>query len=203
MSHRLIHNHLRKHIPEGVEKAKKIFRFRYPKLFLLSTIIISSYFLFSNPIFSKWISSIKLGDFGVFMSGAMTSFGFTAPIGFGWLSKMSVPNILIAAIIGSIGATLVDLFIFKTIKFSFKKEFDKLEKTKVMRKIEKIVKKNKHVLIVHYLLFIFAGIIIASPLPDEIGVPILAGLTTIKPVMLAIIGFILHGLGIFLVLSLL
>lgn len=137
------------------------------------------------------------------MSGAMTSFGFTAPIGFGLLSKMPVSNILIATIIGSIGATIVDLFIFKTIKFSFKNEFDKLEKTRVMKKIEKIIEKNKHVLIVHYLLFIFAGIIIASPLPDELGVPILAGLTTIKPLTLSILGFILHGLGIFIVLSLL
>jgi len=53
------------------------------------------------------------------------------------------------------------------------------------------------VLIRHYLLYVFAGIILATPLPDEVGVSMLAGLTTIKPMKLAIIGFILHSAAIF------
>jgi len=84
-----------------------------------------------------------------------------------------------------------DLIIFKTIKTSFTKEFKELEKIKVIHGIEKIVKKNKHVLIRHYLLYLFAGIAITSPLPDELGVSMLAGLTTINPIKLAIISFLL------------
>ena len=37
---------------------------------------------------------------------------------------------------------------------------------------------------------------IATPLPDEMGVSMLAGLTTIKPWRLAIISFILHALAV-------
>ncbi len=201
-SHAKIHKKLRRHIPEGVIKAKKIFSFKYPKLFILSISIALAYFLFSRPFISDWIKSINLGNFGVFISGALTSLGFTAPFGIGLLTKITPRGIFFAALIGGIGATIADLLIFKTMRFSFMDEFKKLEKTKVMREIEGIVKKDKHVLIRHYLLYIFAGIMIATPLPDEIGISMLAGLTTIKPLKLVIMGFILHSIAIFCLLSL-
>lgn len=94
-----------------------------------------------------------------------------------------------------------DLLIFKMIKFSFMDEFHELEKTKAIHEIEKIVNKKKRVLILHYLLYIFAGLILATPLPDELGVAMLAGLTTIKPLKLAIISFLIHSASIFLILS--
>jgi hypothetical protein len=201
ISHRRIHQKLRKHMPEAVERAEKLFAFKYPKLFLLFGIIILAYFLFSASFMSNWINSfMHLGQFGVFLSGAMTSFGFTAPFGFGLLGKMRLENILWGTLIGGIGATIADLLIFKTIKLSFADEFKRLKKTKAIKEIEGIVKKNKHVLIRHYLLFIFAGIIIASPLPDEIGVSMLAGITTVKALNLAVIGFFLHSAAIFLIL---
>jgi hypothetical protein len=200
-AHRRIHRKLKKHIPEGVKKARRIFAFKYPKLLLMLLLIGLAYLLFSMPFISTWIKSFNsLGDFGVFISGAMTSFGFTTPFGVGLLTKISHNNLIIAALIGGIGATLADLLIFKTIKFSFTDEFKKLEKTKVIKEIEGIVKNNKHVLIKHYLLYIFAGIVIASPLPDEFGVSMLAGIATIKTLNLAIIGFLLHAFAIFLLL---
>lgn len=201
-SHRKIHRKLRKHAPNSVRKAKKIFSFKYPKLFLLLILIIVAYYIFSRPFISDRLKFFNdLGHFSVFISGALTALGFTAPFGIGLLSKINTENILLAALIGGLGATIMDLFIFKTIKLSFMDEFKKLEKTKVIHEIEKIVKKNRHVLIVHYLLYIFAGIVIATPLPDELGVSMLAGLTTIKPVKLAIIGFFVHTMAIFTILS--
>jgi len=41
---------------------------------------------------------------------------------------------------------------------------------------------------------------VATPLPDEIGVSMLAGLTTIKPFKLMIISFLLHASAVFFVL---
>ena len=79
-------------------------------------------------------------------------------------------------------------------------EIKRLERTKAIRKIENITKKNRHVKVMHYLLYIFAGIMIASPLPDEIGVSMLAGLTTIRPLKLGIISFLVHTTVIFFIL---
>jgi hypothetical protein len=200
-SHNRIHKKFKQHSPEGVKRAKKIFSFRYPKLFILIILIFLTYYIFSFPFVLTLIETFnRLGNLGILISGFLTSLGFAAPFGFGLLIKMNPQNILFASLIGGLGATIADLLIFKTIKFSFMDEFKRLEKTKLIREIEHIVKKDKHVLIRHYLMYIFAGIMIATPLPDEIGVSMLAGLTTIKPIKLALIGFILHTLMIFLLL---
>jgi len=201
-SHKKIHATLKEHHPQAVKKARKIFALKYPKLFLLIFFIGLSYYLFSTTIISKWIDSFNnLGHFGVFISGAMTAFGFTAPIGIGLLTKIIPKNIFLATIIAGFGAMIVDLFIFHTIKFSFADELKELEKTKAIREIEKIVKKNKHVKIVHYLVYILAGLMIVTPIPDEVGVSMLAGLTTINPFKFALISFCLHNIAIFFLLS--
>ncbi len=199
--HRIIHKKLRKHSPEGVKKAKRIVSFKYPKLLLLTILIILAYYIFTKPFISEWIESFnEFGHIGIFISGILTALGFTAPFGIGLLTKINVENIFFGAVLGGLGATIADLFIFKTIRLSFMDEFKKLEKTKVIKEIEDIVNNNKHVLIKHYLLYIFAGLVLATPLPDELGVSMFAGLTTIKPVQLAIMSFLLHSTGIFFIL---
>ncbi|MCK9595775.1 hypothetical protein M0R19_01155 [Candidatus Pacearchaeota archaeon] len=199
--HKKIHKFLKKHHPQAVKKAKKIFSFKYPKLVLLIILIALAYYIFTKPFMSEFMQLFnKLGIFGTFISGILITFGFTAPFAIGLLIKTNIQNIFLASLIGGIGATIGDLFIFSTIKLSFMDEFKRLEKTKAINKIKKIVKNNKHILIKHYLLYIFAGIIIASPLPDEIGVSMLAGLTTIDKKRLAITSFLLHTSAIFFIL---
>ncbi len=197
-SHKRIHKKLRKHAPNSVRKAKRIFSFKYPKLFLLVSLVIIAYYIFSRPFAEGLVETFdNLGHVGVFISGILTALGFTAPFGIGLLLKINPESILFAALIAGFGASIADLLIFKIIRFSFMDEFKRLEKTRVIKDIEKIVNNNKHVLIRHYLLYIFAGLALATPLPDELGVSMLAGLTTIKPLALAITSFILHTSAIF------
>ncbi len=199
--HAKISKKLKKHAPDSVKKVKKIFSFKYPKLFTFIILILLAYHIFTQPFISGWIGWFNnLGNLGIFFAGILTGLGFLAPFGFGLLIKMSSDTILIASLLAGLGATIADLLIFKIIKSSFMDEFKRLEKTKLIREIEQIVKKNKSVLIRHYLLYIFAGIILATPLPDEIGVSMLAGLTTIKSWKLAIIGFFAHSLVAFILL---
>jgi len=199
-AHLHIHKTLRKHHPKAVHKAKKLVAFKYPKLILLTIIIIFSYYLFTLPEVKNIILSMsELSYISDFFAGILFSFGFTTPLSIGYFVTSYHLNILFAAIIAGIGAVIGDLIIFKTIKFSFMDEFKELEKKKVIKKIEEIVNNNKHVLIKHYLLYIFAGIVLATPLPDEIGVAMLAGLTTIKQSKLAIISFILHTIPFYLI----
>ena len=95
-----------------------------------------------------------------------------------------------------------DLLIFNVIKISFNDELQRLKKTKIMREIKEIIKKDLGKRLQHYLLYVFAGILIATPLPDEAGISMLAGLTHIKQKILAPISFILHTLGILIILLL-
>ena len=51
-----------------------------------------------------------------------------------------------------------------------------------------------------YIVFLFAEFLITSPLPDEIGIIILAGLTHIGIKKIALISFILHFIEILIML---
>ena len=94
------------------------------------------------------------------------------------------------------------MLIFHFIRFSFMDEFLRLERTKTFKGIAYLFDEVFHKKARMYLLYAFAGIVIASPLPDEMGVMMLAGLTKIKAGKLAIISFILNSLGILILLAL-
>jgi len=197
-----IHGHIKKHFPKSVRKARKIFGFRYPKFFLLIFSVFLAYLIFRELNVSAWILRLdNLSYLGTFIAGFLYSFGFFTPFSVGFFIAAKPDSIILAALIGGVGSTIADLLIFKTIKSSFTDEFKKLEKNRIIKKIENIVKKNKSILIRHYLLYLFAGIIIATPLPDEVGVSMLAGLTTVNPKKLAAIGFAVHTIAIFLILK--
>jgi hypothetical protein len=199
--HKKIHDLLKKNHPKAVLKAKGFFQFKYKKLLILALMIAISYFIFSRPSVYEWINSLEhLGYFGTFIAGICNTFGFLSPIGMGLLFTISPSILILAALIGGIGAMMGDLFIFYGIKNSFKDEFKEMEKNKTISKIEKIVKNNKKVLIRYYVFYILAGIFMISPLPDDIGLSMLAGLTTIKPFKLALVSFFSHGTAIFLIL---
>ncbi len=199
-AHLHIHRTLRKHSPHGVNKAKRLLAFKYPKLLLLTTTIALSYYLFSLSIIKDFVTNLnQFGYFSQFIAGVLFSFGFTTPLSIGFFITSHPSNILLASVVAGVGSVIGDMVIFKTIKFSFMNEFKELEKKKAIKKIENIVKNNKHVLIRHYLIYISAGIILMSPLPDEMGISMLAGLTTIKQGTLALISFILHTIPFFLI----
>ncbi|MBS3085197.1 hypothetical protein J4225_00750 [Candidatus Pacearchaeota archaeon] len=199
---RHIHRHLRKKAPHAVKKAKKLFALRYPKLTLLIAVIILAYYLFKNLAAYPWMSNLgKFSYLGVFIAGVLSTFGFTAPFAVGFFIVSNPQNLFFAAIIGAVGALLSDILIFNIIKLSFAKEFEMLKREKIVEKIRAIANENISVKIRHYGLYIFAGILIATPLPDEVGISMLAGLTTIKLNVLATISFILHFIMILLLMA--
>lgn len=197
-----IHKALKKHSPEATKKAKKIFEFKYPKLLILGLSIIFAYFLFSNSLTIEYIKNLgNLSYLGIFIAGMLLAIGFSAAFAVGFFIILQPENIFLATFIGGLGALLSDMLIFKFIKFSFMDEFENLRKTIVIKKVRKIINKSFGIKIKHYLIYVFAGFLIASPLPDEVGVSMLAGLTRIKQKTLAIISFILHSLAIFLIIK--
>ena len=182
---------------------KKLFRFKYSKILFLFVMIVLSYLMFRNPSISSYLSHLGgLGYLGIFIGGILFAFGFTAPFSVGLFISLNPTNIWIAGIIGGFGALISDLLIFKFIKISFKDEFNRLRKTKTLKGIGLLIQKSFGEKIKVYVMYAFVGILIASPLPDEIGVIMLAGLTKINFKILAIISFILNTLGILIILSL-
>jgi hypothetical protein len=200
MSSKKIKNLLKKHHPDIAKKSKKLFGIKYPKLIILILSIILSFIVFRNPTISGYIVSLgKLNSLGMFLGGMLSSFGFSAPFAIGFFIVSHPQNILLATVIGTSGAVISDVLIFKVIKISFLDEFEELERTKTLHKIKKIVDKNIALKIRHYLMYLFAGIMIVTPLPDEIGVSMIAGLTTIKQRVLGVASFALHFTALYLI----
>lgn len=180
-------------------------RLRYPKLLLLLVVTILSYLIFTNPYIMGFVLNFGIGNLGYigsFIAGILLAFGFSAPIAIGFFIVSQPQNIMIFAIAGGLGAILGDLLIFNFVRFSFMDEFKRLEKTKPFKAVIKAIEKKTTARIRNYMLYIFAEIIIASPISDEVGITMLAGLTSIKQKTFAVVTFILHVVFIFIILAL-
>jgi uncharacterized membrane protein YdjX (TVP38/TMEM64 family) len=195
---KFFHKEIKRNHKNLFKKIEYFFLKRYPKLSLLILFMIAAYFIFSNQIVQNFVSN--LGDFGypsIFIMGLLFSFGFTTPISVGFFVVSNPDNIFLAAILGGFGALISDLLIFKFVRFSFIDEFHKLEKSKIITKTSDAISSTLTKKMKLYLLYAFAGLIIASPLPDEAGVIMLAGLTKINALSLSVISLIFNSLGIF------
>jgi hypothetical protein len=183
-------------------KRTRIFTHKYPKLILFLICALIAYYLFNNPTFSSIVEN--LGTFkylGEFVGGLLFSFGFTTPFAMAIFLKITPENIILASLIGGSGALIADLIIFKFIKISFEDEFRKLRKERPFLFMKKNIISHINPKISHYLTFAFAGVLFASPLPDEAAVMVLAGISKINLKSLAIVSFVFNSIGIFILLS--
>ena len=177
----------------------KIFsRIKYPKFLLLILTFIAAYILFRGRNFLLLHSFLlSLGYVGTFLAGILFTYGFTAaPATAILLILAKEQNIVLAGLIGGFGALIGDLIIFKFIRDSFADEFKKLSKEKFVQNINN---KNPS-LLKKYFAPAIAGFIIASPLPDALGISLLAASKTISMRMFSVICYLLNTAGIFIVL---
>ena len=177
---------------------KIMLRIKYPKFLLLILTFIIAYVIFSGRSFLLVHDFLlSLGYFGTFLAGIMFVYGFTsAPATAILLILAKEQNILLAGFIAGFGALIGDLLIFKFIRHSFADEIEKLSKERLFNHVN-----NKlPIMLKKYFIPVLAGFIIASPLPDEIGVSLLAGSTTISTRIFSIVSYILNTAGIFIIL---
>ena len=170
---------------------------KYPKFLLLFITFLIAYLLFYGRgyvPFHEFVGS--WGYIGIFIAGILFTYGFTAaPATAVFLISAPTQNIYLASLIGGFGALIGDLFIFSFIRHSFADEIRKLSKEKVVNyfngKLPGLLKK--------YLIPVAAGFVIASPLPDEIGVTLLAASKVISTKIFAVISYVLNTAGIFVI----
>lgn len=171
----------------------------YPKFLLLILTFLIAYLLFYGREYQPFHDFlISLGYIGTFLTGMFFAYGFTAAPATAILFILAKEqNILLAGFIAGFGALLGDLLIFNFIRNSFADEIRKLSREKVVsyinHKTPNLFKK--------YLMPVVAGFIIASPLPDELGVSMLAASKNISIKIFSIISYILNTSGIFVILG--
>jgi len=180
-------------------------KIKYPKLLLLLLCIFAAYFFFQTNFIKEFIGAFKGGGgyFLIFIAGFLFSYGFTAPFAIGFFISLAPQvNIFIAAPLAGIGAALADYFIFQFIRFYFVEEFKELKLSFMFQRANRLFNNHLGSRVKKYFLWIVAGFIIASPLPDEIGVSLLSGLTNINQKLLVGVGFCLNTIGILFILAL-
>ena len=167
---------------------------KYPKFLLLFITFLIAYLLFYSKDYAPFRDFIAgLGYSGTFVAGIMFTYGFTvAPATAVFLILAQHQNIYLASLIGGLGALIGDLFIFSFIRRSFADEIRRLSREKIVKYFNgRLPGRLKE-----YLLPAVAGFVIASPLPDEIGVAMLAASKIISIKLFSIVSYVLNTLGI-------
>jgi hypothetical protein len=138
------------------------------------------------------------------LAGFLFSFGFTSPLAAAYFYEIGhVMNPVLAALLAAVGATLSDVSIFQFTKLSFYDEIARLKNTHPLRWLHRIF---HHECFSHKfrnaLRWILACIIIASPLPDEVGMTFVVSFTHLKGWKLSSLCFVLNAIGIYVIMML-
>lgn len=176
---------------------------KYPKLMLLASSVLIAYFLFRTESVQSFFHGLEeFGYISSFFGGMLFAFGFGAPFGVAILVTIANDvNIILAAILGGLGALTSDYLLFKFIRVTFADEIERFKNSKALGLFRGLLVRRVPPKLTFYISLGIAGMVIASPLPDEFGVALLAGLTTVKETTFAAIAFSLNTLGIFAVMA--
>ncbi len=178
------------------------FRYHYKKLTVLGLSIILSYLIFSRPEVSLYLTGLEKWEYlSIFIAGMLLAPGFSAPLAAGFLIAYNPSSIIISALIATFGSLIIDIAIFRFIRFTLLDEFKRLKRTSFIKEVHNKMNSQSLNKFKVYIMYSFIGLMIASPLPDEIGITMLAGLTKIKQSFLAILIFALHFVGALVLLS--
>ena len=173
-------------------------KIKYPKLSLFIISVILVYVLFSGLAYEPLHNALVfMGYFGTFLAGLLYPYALTSAAGTGILLILAKEqNIFLAGVIAGIGALISDIIIFLFVKHGFSDEVQKLSKETVVRTFNRWIPDSLRV----YLLATFASLLIASPLPTEIGIMLMASIKNISIKKFVIIVYILHASAIFIIL---
>ncbi len=140
-------------------------------------------------------STQEMRFIGSFVAGILFVSVFTAAPATVALGEIAQSNSVITlAIIGGLGALVGDLIIFRFVRDRIYQDFSYLVK---MSKSERLVSIFKLKLFKWIIPFVGA-LIVASPLPDEVGLAML-GLSRMKTSVFIPLSFVLNSIGILIV----
>jgi hypothetical protein len=133
--------------------------------------------------------------FGSFIAGLFFTSIFTTAPAMVTLGEIARSNSLWGtALLGGCGAMLGDLVIFRFVKNSLADDFSFLVKHHYSRRMSVIFRMK----FFRWFIAFLGALIIASPLPDELGLAMM-GLTKIKTAVFIPISFALNTLGILII----
>lgn len=162
-------------------------------LLLLSFGLITALLVSQLPFFSSIVQYIgQLGYVGAIFSGILFASTFTVATGGLLLINLSnTLNPLALIFFGALGAVSIDILIFYFVKDNVSAEVTPIyEKFLAHHHLKKIL----HTRYFSWTLPVLGALIIASPLPDELGVSLM-GISAMTVGKFALISFFSHTIG--------
>lgn len=179
---------------------KKWHRYHYKNLTYLGLSVAIAAILFRFEVFHSFLLHLgSLGYIGAFFAGMLFVSTFTVSIGgVVLLVLLETLHPLEIALVAGVGSVIGDLTIFHFIRSKgFVDELKHFFQYFGGDKISHLL----HSKYFSWTLPVVGAIIIASPLPDELGISLM-GISKLKTYQFIVISSILNGIGIFLLLTL-
>ncbi len=170
----------------------------YTNLMFTSVGIIIALFLYRyEPLQVFLLGLNEYGYLGAFIAGILFVSTYTAATG-ALILLILAENLmpLEIGLIAGLGAVVGDLTIFHIVKDGLSNEIMDIYHRFGGKHMSKVL----HIRAFRWMLPVIGAIIIASPLPDEIGVSLM-GISKMSPLRFALLSYVLNLVGIFLVLS--
>jgi hypothetical protein len=170
------------------------------KAFLIAVSITIAVILIENSTIHKLIEFTSGGELAIsaLFYGFLFTSVFTTPIAIGALFVLGQGHSpFLVSVIAAIGSVIGDTLLLKIIHDDLEKDIEVLTKPLINLSLRHILRSH----LLHLPLVIFGALVIASPLPDEIGISILT-FAKVKRRWFYVISFILNFFGILIITSL-
>lgn len=168
------------------------------KTFFFSLSIGIAWYLLKGGYFDSWVNTVLPHRFlAEILSGAFYTSFLTSPIAvamFFVLAKTENPIIL--SLLAGVGAAALDLIIVKLFRDNLSRDLTLLTRQLKLNLVKKFLKLLK----LDFIIPLLGALIIASPLPDELGL-YLMGTSELKNYQIIIITYILNTAGILLIVT--
>ena len=163
---------------------------------IISLSIIAAVFAYQSGVLDTvFLVSPESELFGSLIAGLLFTSLFTTPFAIAMFAALAPEmNIAIMALLGATGSVLGDLVLFALIRHTFR---DDLEHLLSLRKFRRMVAVF-HRRVFRWILPFVGALIIASPLPDELGIGLM-GVSRMKISTLVTISYVMNSIGILLI----
>lgn len=174
--------------------------FKYKNISLLILSIFVAFFLWRLDIFHQSLLEIgTLGYLGAFLAGVLFVWIFTMPTALLILLTLSQSgelSFIEIGIIAGAGAVVGDLLIFKFVRGGLSMEIKDIYSAYGGSHLSTIFNSRYF----HWTLPFIGAFVLASPLPDEVGVSLL-GISKMHTYQFILLSFFLNSLGIYTVIA--
>ena len=163
---------------------------------LVLSVFIAIFIIRTDVLKDILSSTVEMGIVGSFVSGMFFTSIFTTTPAIAVLGQIATHNsLLYTSFFGAIGALVGDLFIFHFVRDRLSLHLtDTVKHNGLWKKIKGIVKFKYF----RFVTFLIGGLVLASPLPDELGIGLM-GLLKMKMRLFIFLSFSFNFLGILII----